>query len=257
MSAFEEYRKSVEESRAWFLRQHGAVVKSFDLLNSGFNELGRCLQLGITAQNKSHVSLAPLLMICQRQSFLALESLSTQQAYQAWVLIRPGIESVLVMGKWMDDRKNHDIWANRHQNLQEYVKEYSGKSLRSSALPNSGAIQRSLKSINDNFTHPNSDYYFRHVKLKEMDAENYTLSLLYFDDENFHWASVLAMIHLLIVTQDSLARMFSGIFTNLEHKPDQYGLGQFESIHAESARNAAKADAFCARIIHDIGVWPR
>ena len=257
MGAFKRYRESVEESRAWFFEQHAAVAASFEVLNSGFDELGRCLQLGRDANNKTHVSLAPLLLIAQRQAFLALDALASRQAYQAWVLVRPEIEAALVMGKWMEDLANFHIWDQRSADPQAYRKAYTGKALVSSALPRSFEIQVSLKTINDLFLHPNPEYYLRHTGITELDDGNIELKLRFFDDDEVHWASILGMLHLLIVVQESLAWMFGSKFVNLDIRPDCYGLASFEAAHAHAAAQAASSGTTAAVIVHDIGLWVR
>jgi hypothetical protein len=257
LGAFDQYRESINESRAWFFREHAAVAESFEVLNAGFDELGRCLQVGRDENNKTHISLAPLLLIGQRQAFLALDALASRQAYQAWVLARPGIEAALVMGKWMEDLANFHIWNQRSTDPQAYRKAYTGKALVSSVLPRSSEIQASLKIINDLFLHSNPEYYLRHTGITELADGNLELKLRFFDDDEVHWASILGMLHLLIVVQESLARMFGSKFVNLDVRPDRYGLTAFEAAHAPAATQAARSDATAGVIIHDIGLWPR
>lgn len=83
MAAFEDYRAAVATNRAWFDQHHGDVVASCNVLNDGFGELGRCLQIGRDNEGHTHVSLMPLLLILQRQAFVALDTLASRQAYQA------------------------------------------------------------------------------------------------------------------------------------------------------------------------------
>lgn len=248
---------SLDGCRAWFLENHGGIVASFQVLDTGFTELTRNLQVGRDANNKTHISLAPLLMILQRQSFVALDALSSMQAYQAWVLIRPGLESALVMGKWMEDVAHFHTWDRRLEDREKYSKTYSGKALRSTSLPRSAELQSALKAINDSFAHPNQDYYLRHVGVAELEGGNIELKLHFFDDDSFHWASVLSLLHLLIVTQDSLARMFAKRFVNLDIRPDRYGLSGFEDQHRDAAQIAAAVGPTEAYIIRELGLWDR
>jgi hypothetical protein len=254
MSAFQEYRTSVAEAREWFEKSHSAVFSSYDVLNQGFVELSRCLQLGRDSSDKTHISLAPLLFILQRQAFVALDSLASRQAYQAWLIVRPGIESALFIGKWIDDIENYRIWDAREQDPKRYTREYSGNKLRSDSLPCSAEIQTSLKTINDLFAHPNPDYYQRHTSVRPV-GEMVQLELKFFDSDEFHWASVLGMLHLLIRIQDSLARAFAGLFVNIEHSPDRYGLKGFVVQHRRAALEAAKAGKLESQVINEIGLW--
>jgi hypothetical protein len=255
MSEFADYRAAVAANRAWFNQHHAAVVESCDLLNRGFIALGEVLRLGRDADGHSHISLAPLLLILHRQAFVALDTLASRQAYQAWLLVRPGVESGLIIGKWLDNVENFAIWTNRKKEPQRYAKEYSGTKLRSNSLPQSAALQIALKTINDLFAHPNPDYYGRHTETKPLKDGQILLEVQFFDSEQFHWASVLGMLHLLIAIQDSLARAFANRFINVNHDPDMYGLSGFQSTHLDDARKAAEVDYRLAPIIYDIGLW--
>ena len=255
MAAFEDYRAAVAANRAWFDQHHAAVVASCSILNDGFGELGRCLQIGRDKEGYTHISLAPLLLILQRQAFVALDTLASRQAYQAWLLVRPGIESGLIIGKWLDSVENYDIWQRRKENPKAYATEYSGAKLRSKSLPRSKQLQIALKTINDLFAHPNPDYYGRHTETRPTDDDQILLELQFFDSSEFHWASVLAMLHLLISMQDSLAQAFGDRFINLDHKPEGYGLSGFEAVHCEAAWEVALSHPTMSPIIYDIGLW--
>src|SRR5436190_20329365 len=80
-----------------------------------------------------------------------------------------------------------------------------GKSLQSNSLPRSDDLQGALKAINDSFAHPNPSYYLWHTSLSELEGGEFELKLRFFDDDPFHCASVLSLLHLLITTQDALA----------------------------------------------------
>jgi hypothetical protein len=255
LGTLHEYRRSLESSRAWFLEHHAAVLTSFQMLDVGFGTLASNLQIGRDANDETHVSLAPLLLILQRQSFVALDALSSMQAYQAWVLIRPGLESALFMGKWMEDLANYHVWENRFKDPDTYRKTYSGRALQSKSLPRSDELQRALKGINDSFAHPNQDYYLRHVRLSTLEGGNFMLKLHFFDDDSFHWASVLSLLHLLIVTQEALARMFAERFVNLDIRPERYGLTAFENQHRQQASDAAAVGKVEAYLLRDLGLW--
>lgn len=231
------------------------MVDCFQLLDTGFTELARTLQVGRDANDKTHVSLAPLLMTLQRQSIVALDALSSMQAYQAWVLVRPGLEGALYTGKWMEDAANFHIWDRRFEDPERYRQAYSGRALRSTSLPRSAELQGALRAINDSFAHPNQDYYLRHVGVAELEDGNIELKLYFFDGDSFYWASVLSLLHLLIVTQDSLARMFAKRVVNLDIRPDRFGLSSFEDQQREAARAAAAVGPTEASLIRDLGLW--
>jgi hypothetical protein len=255
MGTLEEYRRSLVESRQWFHEQHPNVGTAFQVLDAGFAKLGETLLIGRDASGKAHVSLIPLLLVLQRQSFVALDALASAQAYQAWITVRPGIESALVMGKWVDDVANYNVWMARRENPAEYRKRYSGSALISGVLPNSDRAQKALRAINDNFVHPNPFYVFRHVRVSELANKEVEIRLLFFDDDSFHWASVLALLHLLVTIQDGIARMFAALFVNIEVVADQFGLAQFRESQIESARSALIAEPALHELLFDIGLW--
>jgi hypothetical protein len=255
LGSLDEYRSSLEDSREWFSREYPGVLESFQVLDHGFSNLGTVLTSRRDTDGGSHISLAPLLMLMQRQAFVALDALSSMQAYQAWVLVRPGIECALIMGKWMDDVANHHIWANRFQNQRAYRDTYTGKALISQSLPRSADLQAVLRSINDSFVHPNPDYYTRHIGLTQLENGEVEVRLHFFDDHDMHWASVLALVHLLILTQHSLARMFQDRFVNIELDPDHFGLSGFEEQHRAQAASAAERGLRERYIVQHLGLW--
>lgn len=257
MSALDEYRASLDGMRNHFLAQQPMVVEAFRILGSGFDALSEALQHGRDSDDKTHVSLAPLLFILQRQVFVALDALSSQQAYQAWVLLRPGIECPLIMGKWMDDVRNYHIWVERRSNPKAYRDTYSGRGIISTSLPRAADIQAALKAINDSFLHPNPDYYSRHTRLRELDGGSIELKVEFFDDESFHWSSVLAILHLLIVVQESIGSMFDSRFANVHLPIENFGRSGFVQNHESAAAKAADAGPEDAYVIHDLGLWPR
>jgi hypothetical protein len=255
VGSLDEYRESLQSSRQWFEKNHGRVNESFQLLDEGFNSLAALLREGRDTDGHSHISLAPFLLLMQRQSFVALDALSSMQAYQAWVLLRPGLECALIMGKWMDDIANYHIWINRLQDPEAYRNTYSGKKTVSKSLPRSRDLQQVLKAINDSFVHPNPEYYARHITLNSLEAGETKVRLDFFDDHDVHWATVLALLHLLILTQASLAKMFDHRFVNVGINPEHFGLAEFEAQHREQAVAAAANGIRERYIIRDLGLW--
>jgi hypothetical protein len=255
VGSLDEYRESLQSSRQWFEKNHGPVNESFQLLDDGFNTLAAALREGRDAEGHSHISLAPFLLLMQRQSFVALDALSSMQAYQAWVLIRPGLECALIMGKWMEDIANYHSWTNRFQDPEAYRTTYSGKKMVSRSLPRSRDLQQVLKTINDSFVHPNPEYYVRHITFNSLEAGETELRLDFFDNHEVHWASVLALLHLLILTQVSIAKMFDDRFVNVGIDPEHFGLAGFEAQHRDQATVAAAVGIRERHIIRDLGLW--
>ena len=255
MGSLDEYRESLRSSREWFDKNLGRVNDSFQVLDNGFNSLATLLREGRDAEGHSHISLAPFLLLMQRQSFVALDALSSMQAYQAWVLLRPGLECALIMGKWLDDVGNYHIWLKRYEDPQAYQRAYSGKRMASRSLPRAKDLQQVLKAINDSFVHPNPEYYVRHMTVKSLEAGETELRLDFFDEHEFHWASVLGLLHLLIVTQVSLGKMLDDRFVNVGIEHEHFGLAGFEAQHGGQAAAVAAVGVRERHIIRDLGLW--
>jgi len=159
------------------------------------------------------------LLLFQRQSRAAFEAFAVHQSYQGWVLLRPGIEAVPIIGKWVDDPANAGIWQkrdkepNRKEHRRAYQNTYSGPALKSKSLASSEQIRTVLSTVNDNFVHANPDYYDRHLKLSAGDPDYVNLWLDFFEDGSLLEPHVLAFLHLLLVMQEALLDLFNRLFS--------------------------------------------
>ncbi len=55
--------------------------------------------------------------------------LSSRSSYDGWMLLRPAIESVLIIGKWVEDKENAAIWSDRVARKTEYIKAFPARDL--------------------------------------------------------------------------------------------------------------------------------
>ena len=214
-----EYYESVGYNRDVFLLNQADALWAYRQIHDNFDSIGRPLSLYRDVQGNSHVGLIPFVLLMQRQALAAFWALASHQSYQTWVLLRPGVEAALIIGKWVDDKANSDIWSRRKEDPDAYRKTYQGKKLVSRSLSCSAAIQAVLRRINDDFVHPNPEYYHRHTELKDAGPDSVYLMVHYFDrDDVEHRANVLAFLHLLLVLQDALAELVGSLFS-LETQP--------------------------------------
>ncbi len=209
---FLEYRSVLAYNRDVFLIEHSDLLKTFITIDNNFDELIRLPQTRRDHENNSHVSLVPLILLLRRQAHCAFDVLSADQSYQAWLLLRPGIEAVLILGKWVDDSKNAKIWQDRAKDPGTYQKTYTGKALQSVSLINSDRIQGVLRTLNDRFVHTNLDYYYRHLDIGPGDPGYMKVVLNYFEDDTLQLVNVLAFLHLLLVVQEALLALFNKLF---------------------------------------------
>jgi len=246
-----EYQSARSYNREVFLIQHGEVVKAFVAIDGNFHTL---LQLPGTKRDqngKSYVSLIPFIFLFQRQAQSSFEALSAFQSYQAWVLLRPGIEAALIVGKWVDDPHNAEIWKNRE--TQAYRKTYTGKGLRSKSLPDSDAIQGVLRKINDGFVHANPDYYRRHLNIDPAHPDFVRMLLQYFDDDSLLLVNVFAFLHLLLVVQQALLSLFNKLFSCDAVLPSTVEL--FVHTYGDKIRNLTDSSEEHRRLMREFGMW--
>jgi hypothetical protein len=255
MGTLDEYRTSLKHSRHWFEENHPAVRAAFQTLDDGYGLLSRLLRDGRDSAANGYLEGTLLLLVLQRQSFVALDALSSVQAYQAWLLVRPGVESALIIGKFFDDPANKDAWFRRHHDPKEYRRRFGRGGLSSTSLPNSGRIQVALSAVNDSFVHPNPLYVLRHTGITNRQSGSVEVELQFFDQDSFLWASVLAMLHLLITIVDSLAKRFTGRFVNIDTIPERFGLEEFRTGHVDAVRQALREDLTLGDILITIGLW--
>lgn len=182
MGTFAEYLEALERNRALFRKANPSVHEAVEVSVRAFDGLAQQLRDGRDVNGNTHVSLGPLLFIFQRQAMAAYVALASNQAFVAWGLLRTGIEAALVIGKWVDDKANADVWSDRDANRKAYAALYQGKALQSAALPRSDRIQSALARINDLFLHPNRSYYYRHLELNDLADGATEMTLNFFDE---------------------------------------------------------------------------
>jgi hypothetical protein len=250
---FSEYLAARETNRQIASEAMPYLTKVFDTSLSAMDRLGLQFATYKDRNGKSHVSLVPFFLIFQRQVTAAFDALSANQAYIAWTVVRSGIESVLIMGKWVEDKANADIWQNRTQNKKAYRAAYEGPALRSKALPNSERIQIALSKINDHFLHPNPSYYFRHLEFNELNSKDVELVLNFFDDSDDVAVGILGVLHLVILAQDSVSRMLDDLFPEAPFV--DVGLSSFEEQSLDWARSASRT-AYGLNMLVELGAWP-
>ncbi len=248
------YRSSLAYNREVFLIEHGAIVKAFGRIDDNFMELIELPQKLRDAKGKSHVSLIPFLLLLQRQSRAAFESFTVYQAYQGWGLLRPGVEALLIIGKFLDNPKSVGVWQNRMQDREGY-RDFSGKKLRSVSLPASDKIQGVLSKINDDFVHANVEYFYRHLGVDSGDPGYARIWLDYFDRGESPEVNVLAFLHLLLVMQGSLTVLFAKLFARdvlLKERPDHF-LQEF----GQRIKSLASSSEEAVAILGNLGLVTR
>jgi hypothetical protein len=248
-----EYHSAKSYNREVFLIEHSGLVKAFVAIDGNFHTL---LQLPGTKRDhngKSYVALIPFILLLQRQAQSAFEAFSAYQSYDAWVLLRPGIEAALIVGKWVDDPKNAEIWKNRESGPRLYQKTYTGKNLRSKSLPNAQFIQGVLRKINDGFVHANPDYYSRHLDVNPAQPNYVNMLLQYTDDDTLLVVNAFAFLHLLLVVQQALLSMLNKMFRCESVLPSP--LESFDRVYGAKIRDLADSNEAWRTLLRELGIW--
>lgn len=107
-------------NREVFLANYRFALDAFTTIDEHFLYLDSILSAHRDPTGHSHVSLIPFILVMQREVFAAFELISTYQSFQAWVLLRPCLESALIMGEWVDDPGFARVWENRRQDFEAY-----------------------------------------------------------------------------------------------------------------------------------------
>jgi len=203
----------------------------------------------------TQMSFLPFLFLMQRQARNALDSLLASLGYQAWVILRPAIESALIMGKWMDDPHNAEVWKDRDNHGKEYMKLYWGKGLISNALSHSGTIQKVLsRIINDDFVHTNYEYFRRHCGAVQDDPNSVLLLFRSNDAITTLEVHLISFLHLTRVVACGVGQMLSALFPQLAELDDSSGAVRYE--YRSRLLELIKAEPENRDIALTLGAWP-
>jgi len=201
-----QFRSVLQHNRDVFLLNQRVLLECFLAVERNFLPIDRALSTARDADGHSHVSLIPFVHLFQRQITVAFDLMSSDLCYQGWVLVRPGLEAVLTIGKWLDDPELAALWSDKANRWKEYNKEYSGKRLQSRSLDESSRLQPVLSKINDEFVHANADYYSRHIRVIDAQSDDVNLVIDWFEDDNVQEAHAMSLIHLSLVSQETIGR---------------------------------------------------
>lgn len=251
---FIEYRSILQRNGEIFLLNFKEEFTAFGETDLYFEKFGQIISTQRMRNGKTLLGLIPLLMIMQRQYRNAFQSISVFQSYQAWVLLRPAIESALVMGKWLDDLRNFDVWKQHEGNWKNYQKIYQGKNLVSESLPDSSEIQKVLKHINDDFMHTNPTYYRRHSQMIDVDEKNVSTFVTYIDDAQDHRASLYAFLHLTLFTLKSVGQMLSKRYP--DNLSFEVNLQKLQAVFLSRVIEIAKSNVEHRKVLEELGLWP-
>lgn len=251
------YRAVLARNRETFLLNHKLEFCAFDEFDHAIPRIAGVLGRVADKENRSYFQFIPFLQIMQRQARNAFENISAYQSYQAWVTLRPFVEASLIVGKWMDDPHNAEIWMSRGENKnakREYQDTYSGKGLLSKALPHAKAIRAVLTRINDEFMHTNPRYYTGAITFSaNVSPTTSGYFIDYTDNQADHRAHLHAFLHLLYFTLDSVVQMLVTKYG--ENKQLAVDLPKLEREFQATVAAIARSDQIHRRVLINLGLW--
>jgi len=232
-------------SRKWAFDAMARLISSIDVVCS-------IVSLGKDPSGKTIVSLLELLSVFRRQALVAFELFSSFRAHQAWLLFRPGLEALLIGGKWLDDKATVEVWKNRRDDAKAYVAVFTRKALRSNCMPNSARLVDVLARLNDSFPHSNREYCDRHSSLVPADLGNIVYCFDYFDSEPDNDASLLAFLN---VSRVALESLLAGIEKRLSISHTELAVAALTEQLRPRVDQLLALDKAHAETLKGLGLW--
>lgn len=214
------YRSILNANRETFLINHREEFVAFEIIDKRLQNIFEIVGTKRTDQGESIISLAPLLLIIVRQGRNAFECLSRYQSSEAWLVFRPALEAMLIIGKFLDDPENSSLWENKNkirenrkidkESFNKYKEEFEGDGLIPKSLPKGKEFRRLLSRINDEFVHMNYDYFLRDLQIKDDNSSDIIINIHFMDhDQQNQNAQLYSFLHMYYLLVSSLGKAFS------------------------------------------------
>src|SRR5437899_866578 len=140
-----DYFSTLSRARDTFLLNFGADYRRFEDLVNVLHSCWARLGAQRDAQRRSHAGLLLFSNILSRHTVLGFQALSSYQSFLAWLSLRPGLEALLILAKFVDDPDNARIWREREKDRGAYRKAFEGKALTPESLADGEAFRSVLR----------------------------------------------------------------------------------------------------------------
>lgn len=251
MGELSEYHSIQIKNREVFEKNFASDTAAFNALLSRLREIWGRVGTVRGLSGHSHAGLLPFSNLLVRHLVFGFEHLYCYQSFLAWLTFRPGLEALLIIGKFVDDVANAKIWREREVNPKAYRQAFSGSALESKSLPRSADFRHVLTHLNDEFMHPNPAFTYRDTTVKT-DAAGHLIEIQFFDlRADLHEAHVLAYMNLMdniVMASDSLVTALCGP-TDVGAPVQTYEAKE-RNRAVQSARNAT-----AKKIMQELGLW--
>ncbi|MEW6447961.1 MAG: hypothetical protein AB1426_07730 [Bacillota bacterium] len=216
---FIDYYKTVSDNLKVFLRDYHDDFNTFLALMDTLQRIWAPIGTDRDLKGNHHAGLVPFVNLLVRHLVFGFQHIVSYQSFIAWLAFRPGLEAFLIIGKFVDDPVNAQIWLKRNEDRKSYGEAFFGKSLVSESLSRSADFQKVLSRLNDNFMHPNPNFTYRDMVIEENETSMF-VKILYFDDSpELHEAHLLSYLNLLNEIVTASEKLMSKLFgTPRQHR---------------------------------------
>lgn len=104
------YASTQVKNRETFLLNYGNDFSEFDFLISSLVSIWSRLGKEKDKIGRSHASLLLFSNILTRHVIFGFQHIASYQSFLAWLTFRPGLEAFLILGKFVDNPSNAEIW---------------------------------------------------------------------------------------------------------------------------------------------------
>ena len=251
MGELSDYYSVQISNRQVFDKNFPSDITEFNALLSRLQEIWARVGTVRGLSGQSHAGLLPFANLLLRHFIFGFEHLSCYQSFLAWLTFRPGLESLLIIGKFVDDPANAKIWLDREVNPGAYRQVFSGTALESRSLPKSAQFRQVLSRLNDQFMHPNPAFTYRESSVATT-SDGPIIGVQFFDvTADLHEAHLLAYMNLtdIIVTScNDLVNSICGA-TGIASQTQSYGSRGLQRAAQFSKEPTAK------KVLQDLGLW--
>jgi hypothetical protein len=251
-----DYGSMATRNREAFLLKYGRDFVRFEVLLKELQQIWLRVARERDSGGRSHVGLTLLSSILVRQCVFAFQQIISFQSFLAWLCFRPGLEGLLILGKWVDDPKTALVWRTHPQDKHAYSRLFSGKSLVSASLPESRRFRDVLTRLTDQFVHPNPYFAYRESSLRPASDKAVILSTRFFDDsDDLHEAHLLAFLHLLEIIVLSSDKLTSSILGSSREAHLNSPRELIEQQESTRSRSLADKNPLAKKILEELGLW--
>jgi hypothetical protein len=248
-----EYAATQVRNRETFLLNYGKDFGVFTYQIGALRAVWSRIGAERDLMGQSHAGLLLFANILVRHAILGFQHIASYQSFVAWLTFRPGLEALLLLGKFVDNPANAKVWRDRLTNRNAYQKAFSGKGLISKSLPRSREFRGVLTRLNDDFMHPNPDFTYRDMDVRSR-GPILTLEIQFFDViSDVHEGHLLAYLNLL----DLILWASESLVNNLYGPPPDASAVRQTFTGAAEARGVSLASRNPAakKIMEKLGLW--